>query len=307
LDAVSEVIKLSRYASELIEPVGSKRKFWYADGQLLFKENRPGTGEDWAEVIAASVAEILGLPHALYTLAEMETDTGPVFGVVSRNFCPQNTDLVLGNELLLQENPQYPAPNGPKYRVAAHTVDRVLDTIQSKLQPPLKWIPAPGIESAVDVFIGYLLLDAVIGNTDRHHENWGAISTHGTGLFLCPTFDHASSLGCHITDAERERRFATRDAGYTAAAYASKARSALYENEQSAQPLGTMQAFRLAGARSEKARTAWLQRLANVSESALATILESLPPERMPAVAVEFAKRLLLFNREQLLAGKEAA
>ena len=35
-----------------VEPMGTKRKFWYRapDGsRWLFKFNRPGHGEDWAE------------------------------------------------------------------------------------------------------------------------------------------------------------------------------------------------------------------------------------------------------------------
>ena len=32
-----------------------------------------------------------------------------------------------------------------------------------------------GIESALEVFVGYVMLDAWISNQDRHHENWGAL------------------------------------------------------------------------------------------------------------------------------------
>src|SRR5690606_14933665 len=50
---------------------------------------------------------------------------------------------------------------------------------------------------------GYLVLDAVIGNTDRHHENWGILRKKtGTGYvgYLAPSFDHASSLGRELHD-----------------------------------------------------------------------------------------------------------
>jgi hypothetical protein len=53
------------------------------------------------------------------------------------------------------------------------------------------------------------MLDALIGNTDRHHENWGLV-LQGTSdhqdLRLAPTFDHASSLGRNETDERREAR-----------------------------------------------------------------------------------------------------
>jgi hypothetical protein len=52
-------------------------------------------------------------------------------------------------------------------------------------------------------FAEYVVLDAIIGNTDRHHENWGVLRRHlGTRWVsrLAPTFDHASSLGRELVD-----------------------------------------------------------------------------------------------------------
>lgn len=48
-----------------LEQLGTKGKFWYRDSsgkRVLFKEGRPGTGENWAEKIACEIAELLGLP-----------------------------------------------------------------------------------------------------------------------------------------------------------------------------------------------------------------------------------------------------
>jgi hypothetical protein len=66
----------------------------------LYKATRPGSGEHWAEVLAAALAAILGLPHAHYDLARWR-DKGGVdnAGVVTRRFTPDGFDLVHGNEL----------------------------------------------------------------------------------------------------------------------------------------------------------------------------------------------------------------
>ena len=45
----------------------------------------------------------------------------------------------------------------------------------SQVQLPPDWTVLEGIENARDLFIGYILLDALIGNGDRHHENWGFV------------------------------------------------------------------------------------------------------------------------------------
>src|ERR1700740_2246985 len=54
-----------------LEPIGSKRKFWFRDGdqRLLFKAEDRGTGEDWAEVVSCHLCGLLGLPHVEYELA----------------------------------------------------------------------------------------------------------------------------------------------------------------------------------------------------------------------------------------------
>ena len=67
---------------------------------------------------------------------------------------------------------------------------------------------------AWDVFVGYLILDAVIGNTDRYEENW-AVIVHGDDRSLAPTFDHASCLGFMLDDDQRLSRLRTRDRGFT--------------------------------------------------------------------------------------------
>ena len=54
----------------------------------------------------------------------------------------------------------------------------------------------------------YMVLDALIGNTDRHHENWGILRTRVDGQWedkVAPSFDHASLLGRELQDVRREK------------------------------------------------------------------------------------------------------
>ncbi len=52
-------------APEFPEQLGTKRKFWLHIGEqrYLFKIGRPGTGENWAEKVAAELCTLLGLRH----------------------------------------------------------------------------------------------------------------------------------------------------------------------------------------------------------------------------------------------------
>ena len=239
-----QIVRIPADAPEAAEPLGTKDKFWYHDHQSLFKKARPGTGEDWAEKIAEQVAAFLTLPHATYEMADWETDSGVERGVVSRNFCERGAALVLGNELLAEADPDYAVGAISKFHVPTHTVERVVHTFrQRRPDLPLDWTPPPYVENACDAFIGYLLLDAVVGNTDRHHENWGFIRTVGGEFHLAPTFDHASSLGRNLRDDDRARRLRTRDRNSDIAAFSRRARSALFRHKADPRALLTSEAF----------------------------------------------------------------
>ena len=58
----------------------------------------------------------------------------------------------------------------------------------------------------------YALLDGLIGNTDRHHENWMVDYIYYQGdqrYKVFPSFDHASSLGRELAE-ERRRDILSR-------------------------------------------------------------------------------------------------
>src|SRR5262245_60150785 len=92
------VLPVDRSRSQSVEPLGSKPKFWFSDGnrRLLFKAEDRGTGEDWAEVVACHLCGLLGLPHVEYKLAA-EYDGGQYVrpGVVCANMAREPIVLVL--------------------------------------------------------------------------------------------------------------------------------------------------------------------------------------------------------------------
>ncbi len=91
-------------------------------------------------------------------------------------------------------------------------------------------------------FIGYLLLDAWIANTDRHHENWGVV-WDGEVFRLASTFDHGAALAHSLRDEERVERMTTRDRNRTVQAFAERGESALYLSDDEAKPMKLLEAF----------------------------------------------------------------
>jgi hypothetical protein len=290
------VVEVPSDASTETEDLGTKVKFWFHDPELdlcLFKKIRLGTGEDWSEKIAAELCELLNLPHAKYELATFNGERG----TISPSFIPNNGSLFLGNEVLSQVVSGYPQDEDSP---SQHTVAQVIDTLNgSALGLPQNWIPPDGITNAVEVFVGYLLLDAWIGNTDRHHENWGVIRLDGQ-TYLAPTYDHASSLGRELRD-EKRINLLSKDSVH---AYVEKGKSCLYSEVKDKKSLKIYDAFWQAAKLYPRAANVWLDTLATISADNTLALFQRIPGERISPVAIEFAQKIIEINQHRLLAFK---
>ena len=168
-------------------------------------------------------------------------------------------------------------------------------------------MPPVGIETAVETFVGYLLLDAWIGNTDRHSENWGVLDkpesdpTLNIARYLAPTHDHASSLGVRISDEQRQKRLITKDTGYSVQAYAKRCCSQLYASDNRPKPLKTFEAFRSAALSYPQAAQVWLNCLTRISANDTLAIFNRIPGDCISQITIDFSQQILNFNRERLL------
>jgi hypothetical protein len=281
---------VDRSRSQSMEPLGSKPKFWFREGQrrLLFKAEDRGTGEDWAEVVACHLCGLIGLPHVVYELAaEFDGQQYLRPGVVCENMAYKPVVLVLGNQLLLAVDPHYPQTQ--RFKVSQHTVDAVSNIVGGLTPPTIdRMVDVPaGVTSALDVFTGYVMLDAWIANQDRHHENWGAL-IEGDEVRLAPTFDHGAALARNLLDQERSMRLTTKDGNQAVEAFARRGRSAFYGSSTDKKALELVEAFRAFAVRVPAAGQSWLARLRNVRRHAMQGILERVPTARMSDTAKQF-------------------
>ncbi|MGC1030310.1 hypothetical protein [Pantoea agglomerans] len=304
-----DFIQFTPVASD-IEQLGTKEKFWfhYVDKETnpwLFKYSRAGTGEHWSEKCAAELCHLLGIPHAHYELAQ----TNDRLGIISPNMIPEQFRMVMGNEVLHSTSTDYPQPiqQGEKpVRVREHTVSRVLACLDRQpIQPPPSPYDLNGL-NAGDIFCGYLMLDALISNQDRHHENWAIMLNNDTGeQFLCPTYDHAASLGREMVDAERLERLSSKDSNRQIPFFVRKARSELFKTKTDTRPLLTIDAYRQSVMEREGANLHWLSRLRSLSEESIAKVFNDVPAECISETARRFATLMVMENRRRLLENEQ--
>ena len=278
------------------EDMGSKDKFWYLHPNVekelwLFKYPRPNTGEHWAEKIAAEIAAFLEIPHAPVELAVFENDKG----TVTKSFAQMSQALVHGNQMLAIAVHGYDPKQ--KFHQSSHTLTniwQVLETVfgESELA-----------EKAKCRLAEYLVLDAVIGNTDRHHENWGIIlrwkKTKGdrvVDFLIAPSFDHASSLGRELQDTRRDWLLAEIGIG----AYVEKGRGAIYWSENDRHGSSPLELVRRATRHYPGLFIPALTKLENLDMKYLDDLVNRMPGDWMSPSAQKFAIALMCYSLEQL-------
>ena len=185
------------------------RKDWYlhpALGKCLFKEAAPTQAivsdarTDWTEKVVNEIANLLGLPVAKYELATgyFGKSTKLVEGVVSINCVPANAQVFTGEEFLNQiidcnlDDPQQ------------YTIENVLKALDlADVKIPSNWQqPIPGIDTGAKLFVGYMMLDCLVNNSDRHDHNWEVMAV-GEQIELVSSFDHGLSLGSTDEDEDK--------------------------------------------------------------------------------------------------------
>jgi hypothetical protein len=86
-----------------------------------------------------------------------------------------------------------------------HTIEnvaRVLDGVDPPADERCAGLDGYG------VFVGYLVLDALVAGQDRHSDNWSVIVMPDGSRRLMHSYDHATSLGFNLTDVARQRTLA---------------------------------------------------------------------------------------------------
>jgi hypothetical protein len=149
------------------------------------------------------------------------------------------------------------------------------------------------------------MLDALIGNTDRHHENWAIIVSQVSrdGVIeaeLAPSYDTASCLGREMTDIDRVRRLSGKRGEATFEAYWRRMPSRWFREAGDVKCLRPSDAFALAARRYPDAGRIWLAKCAMLTDAAIDGLLIEIPVVRISDPARQFARRMLQFAREQL-------
>ncbi len=278
------------------EDMGSKPKFWFRheDTMWLYKQARKNTGEHWAEKVSSEIAELLGLPSHKVRLASYEGKPG----CAVRNFLGKRETLIHGNELLSGTVKGY---DKEKWRGQSdHNFNNIVTALENAFPSN------QARKRASFLFVGYMVLDALVGNTDRHHENWGIIQspTENSGYQkksplrkMAPTFDHGSSLGRELLEDRALRLLDDPDALQR---YIHKARGGIFRDSNQKRGMSPLSLVNLIAEQYADFFQPWREKLEKLPDDFAHPLLDKLPESCMSQTSKRFALAFLAKSRTMI-------
>lgn len=175
--------KASMFApDEIISPVLVPGK------RYLFKlSNKRYPEQFWCEVVAYRIGCLLGM-NVPPAFAAYNSHTGLSAALIEWFYIEGRERFMWGGEFLTKIQPDFDRKLGTNHNLFSNSVlMKVLVQSQLLSSDWRRW------------WVEALLFDALIGNTDRHQDNWGLIF-YAVGedmkCKLSPLFDNGTSMGC---------------------------------------------------------------------------------------------------------------
>jgi hypothetical protein len=273
------------------ESAGGDEKVWLGGGgaRWLFKPRTEHEGwcqgEDWAEKVTTDLAATLQVPVAVVELAVRDGRRG----TISRDVAPSGWELQHGSLLLSEVVADYVVREKSRRHHDLETIRRVLESTA----PPAE---LPKLTS-FEAFAGYLVLDALVANRDRHEENWAVLrpAAGSDPPRLAPSYDHGSCLGFNLMDRKRQLEVG-RDG---VQAWAGRSRAQRFDQATDGQLTLVELAHRALTLGSRTGRQHWMSAIDALTEAHIATILDTIPG--LSVATRTFTQRLILINRERVL------
>ncbi|MGH8093137.1 MAG: HipA domain-containing protein [Chthoniobacterales bacterium] len=242
--------------------------------------------------IAAEIAELIGIPHAAVELAEFDGRMGSL----SRRFPELSQpaiELIHGNDLLPGFVLGY--DRDKRFRQTNHTLVNILAAVSRAISDEKQR------SSALTALAGYVVFDALILNTDRHHENWALLRDNrpsgGARYSVAPSFDHASSLGRELLP---DKLDLWANEKWRAEWYANRAPGAIFLREDQKHGENPLRLAEFALRLRPRRAAPWLEKLRGLNIAQLSEIIQRIPQAHMADQSRRFCLSLLGYTLQHL-------
>jgi hypothetical protein len=188
--------KGARAKSAIFSPPTGAPSFIVPDHRYLFKHSSHRYPEQfWIEIIAYFIGHLMDVPvpPAFVAFDSRSQQCGALIEWFYGYPMEQPVRYIEGGEYMVRMIPNYDRAKGTQHNF--RSVSALIKALTDK-----GYLAADGIEYWCKV----LTFDALIGNTDRHQDNWGLL-WKGSGdeegcVSFSPAFDNGTAMGGEIVE-----------------------------------------------------------------------------------------------------------
>ena len=142
-----------------------------------------GTKDHISEKLASELAALLGLPSAHVEIGIYKGREGSMSFLINRD----NEDLIEGIWLINELYPNYSAEKMyDDSKQEYYSLEMIINSIEKY--------------GLLADLLKMLIFDYLIGNSDRHQNNWAIISKGERKYDFSPLYDNSSSLCCYVPE-----------------------------------------------------------------------------------------------------------
>jgi hypothetical protein len=183
-------------------PVNSPYTFVEKGHRYLFKLSvRKCPEQFWIEIFAYHLGQKMGVevPPTFVAIDDREQQCGALIRwfledvMLGENTLPAMEKFASGGDLIQGYIENFDRKSGSQ-----HNLETISNKIFQEKYPQVEWK-----QHWAKTFV----FDALIGNTDRHQDNWGLITNKYNSARITPAFDNGTSMG-HEIKADRFHLYA---------------------------------------------------------------------------------------------------
>lgn len=281
-------------------PSQAPYNFLKKDHRYLFKRSSHRYPEQfWAEILAYRLGAVMeiSVPPTFVAYDSKKNLSGaliewflnPVTLLSDENYIP-------GGDYCQQYIPDFDRKKGKQHNF--ETVSQIFEDLSKKYIYFDDW---------KNFWAKTFVFDALIGNTDRHQDNWGIILTPYYGILssekirIAPVFDNGTSMGSEIPS----NKFSYYDDNDNLKRYVLKGWHHMKWNISDMSPAGHIEMLKKFTTRYPETRQLMINSLGKIDAHTFKNILETLMafdvPVRLTPERAAFMLRLLQFRHQHLL------
>lgn len=313
------IVDISEWKFMNLNVSGSKEKRWYesetTNKLALFKlpisfrseTLREPTGESWSEKVSSEIGKAIGFKTHKTDIATMKLthDVMDFYGInpefakhfkeihgsLCWSFLNENESLVEGADMIMGYDQTYDRDflQGDKEIYNFDLLYRVFRDYEM-----------------LDDLFQMIVFDTLIGNTDRHQDNFGIIRNENTGKIIrfAPLYDNASSLGRELSRENAEKKLSD-DRSFNAYLFGTKSTTLIRWNSRwEKKEINIFDFYNLVKEKYYNEIIKHNQVVENLSDKKIYNIVNNVPSIVMSDVHKELAIKIL-FNRRDYLLRKE--